>query len=114
VPLPFIFISACLIVLIYSKIQSWEDLEKNVVNMFVITYPPSLPEHKKPNDDSNAKNKSQFSTYVIPLNRNPRIPMLLRVGGDDSGFSYVHCDFKGKPHNLSFPLKEVSKKVANC
>jgi hypothetical protein len=76
VPQPLIYVSASLIVF-YSKIQFGEALEKNVVNMFVITYPPSLPEHKRPNDDSNAKNKSQFSTYVIPLNFNPRIPMFI-------------------------------------
>jgi hypothetical protein len=63
------------LMLFYSKIQSGEDIEKNVVNMFVITYLPSLPKHKRSNDDSNAKNKPQFSTYVIPLNRNHRILM---------------------------------------
>jgi hypothetical protein len=30
----------------YSKIQSREDLENDVVNMFVITYPPSLLEDR--------------------------------------------------------------------
>ncbi|KAK7813659.1 putative aldo-keto reductase 6 [Quercus suber] len=46
----------------HDLIQVRKDAGKNVINVFVIPYPPPLPKHKGSNYNPKANSKSQFCT----------------------------------------------------
>jgi len=57
---------------IFFQDTAWEHPKKKVINVFEIPDPPPLLKNKRPIDNPQPKNKSQFWNYEIPVNHKPR------------------------------------------
>jgi hypothetical protein len=72
-------------IIFFAEINLREDSEKNVISVFGIPYPKSLQKYKRPNYNPKVENKSQFSTYKIPINHILKMlgwPEMKNVAGD--------------------------------